>query len=50
MPETSPEILAALGQDTEPAWDRIRSGATTAVERIQPAQPLFPRVDAPAPA
>jgi methionyl-tRNA synthetase len=50
LPETSPQILAALGQDTELVWERARSGATTAVERIEPAQPLFPRVDAPAPA
>jgi methionyl-tRNA synthetase len=50
MPEISPQILAALGQEGELDWDRVRAGATAAAEGIEPAQPLFPRVDAPAPA
>jgi methionyl-tRNA synthetase len=48
LPDTSPQILAALGQDESLAWDGVRSGRTRAAEGIEPAQPLFPRVDAPA--
>jgi methionyl-tRNA synthetase len=47
LPETAPEILSALGQPEDTAWERVRSGVTVAAEGIEPARPLFPRVDAP---
>jgi methionyl-tRNA synthetase len=49
MPETAPRILAALGQDEALDWEGAGSGCTRVAEGIEPAQPLFPRVDAPAP-
>ena len=50
VPETSSRILEALGQPGDLAWDRVAYGRTEAVEGIEPAAPLFPRVDEPAPA
>jgi methionyl-tRNA synthetase len=47
LPETSPKILAALRQPEEPSWDRVRNGGTVEVEGIEPAEPLFPRIDVP---
>jgi methionyl-tRNA synthetase len=48
LPETGPQILAALGQDASLDWSGAHSGGTRAADGIEPAQPLFPRVDAPA--
>ena len=48
LPETSPRILDALGQDGVLDWEGARSGQTRAADGIAPAEPLFPRVDAPA--
>ena len=48
LPETAPQILAALGQDAGLELERARSGQTGPAEGIAPAEPLFPRVDAPA--
>jgi methionyl-tRNA synthetase len=48
LPETAPQILAALGQDAGLELERARSGQTSPAEGIAPAEPLFPRVDAPA--
>ncbi|HUC34325.1 MAG TPA: hypothetical protein VMR48_01375, partial [Gaiellaceae bacterium] len=48
LPETTPRILEALGQDTGLGWDRARSGQTQAAEGIAPAEALFPRIDSPA--
>ena len=48
LPETAPQILAALGQDGSLDWAEARAGGTRPAEGIPPAQPLFPRVDAPA--
>ena len=48
VPETSERILAALGQAPGVAWDEVAPGRAVAAERIEAAQPLFPRVDAPA--
>jgi methionyl-tRNA synthetase len=48
LPETAPRILAALGQSEDLAWENVASGRAVAAEGIQPAEPLFPRVDLPA--
>ena len=48
LPETAPRILAALGQPDDLSWDRVRRGAANAAEAIEPARPLFPRVETPA--
>ena len=48
LPETAPRILGALGQDDGLALDSARSGHTREADGIEPAEPLFPRVDAPA--
>ena len=48
LPETTPRILEALGQDGSLDWERARAGQTRAAEGIAPAEPLFPRVDSPA--
>jgi methionyl-tRNA synthetase len=50
LPETAPRILAALGQPDDLAWEVLAPGRTVAAEGIEPAAPLFPRVDAPTPA
>jgi methionyl-tRNA synthetase len=47
LPETAPLILEALRQQTEQSWDEIAPGRTVAAEGIEPATPLFPRVEAP---
>jgi methionyl-tRNA synthetase len=47
LPETSPKILAALGQSEEPTWDRVRNGVAEAVEGIDASEPLFPRIELP---
>jgi methionyl-tRNA synthetase len=48
LPETAPQILTALGQDVSLELEGARSGQTRPAEGIAPAEPLFPRVDAPA--
>jgi methionyl-tRNA synthetase len=50
LPTTSARILAALGQAPGLEWEEVAYGRTLAVEGIEPAAPLFPRVDEPAPA
>jgi methionyl-tRNA synthetase len=47
LPETAPQILRALGQSDDLAWDNVRSGRTKDAHGIVPASPLFPRVEAP---
>jgi methionyl-tRNA synthetase len=47
LPETSPRILAALGQPEEPSWDRVRNGGAVAVEGVAASEPLFPRIELP---
>jgi methionyl-tRNA synthetase len=47
VPDTAARILAALGQPAELAWEGVTAGRTAAARRIEPAPPLFPRVDAP---
>jgi methionyl-tRNA synthetase len=48
LPSTSARILEALGQPPDVAWDEVGYGRTRAVEGLEPAAPLFPRVDEPA--
>ena len=45
LPTTSPAILQALGQSTDAAWDGVRSGGLAPASGIEPAPPLFPRVE-----
>jgi len=47
LPETAPRILRALRQPEDFRWENVEAGRTIAVEGIEPATPLFPRVDAP---
>ena len=47
LPETSPKILAALGQSEEAAWDRVRNGVAEAADGIAASEPLFPRIELP---
>jgi methionyl-tRNA synthetase len=48
LPETAAKILAALGQPHELAWENVAAGRSSAAEGIEPAPPLFPRVETPA--
>jgi methionyl-tRNA synthetase len=45
LPQTAPKILEALRQSPELAWSRVSAGAAEAAEGVEPAQPLFPRVE-----
>jgi methionyl-tRNA synthetase len=47
LPETAPQILAALRQPEELGWEGVAPGRTAAAEGIEPAEPLFPRLEAP---
>jgi methionyl-tRNA synthetase len=47
LPETAPRILEALNQPVGLGWDGVAPGKAVAVEGIEPAAPLFPRLDAP---
>jgi methionyl-tRNA synthetase len=47
LPRTAPLILQALGQPEDLAWENVEPGRTVSAEGIEPATPLFPRVDAP---
>lgn len=49
LPETSARILVALGQPLDLAWENVAFGRTVAASGIEAAQPLFPRIDTPAP-
>ena len=48
LPETAPRILGALRQPDDLAWDRVRNGTAIEVDGIEPAPPLFPRIELPA--
>jgi methionyl-tRNA synthetase len=48
LPETTPRILEALGQPADFDWSRVSPGETVETEGVEPAPPLFPRVEAPA--
>jgi methionyl-tRNA synthetase len=47
LPRTAPEILRALGQPEDLAWENVDYARTIETDGIEPAAPLFPRVDAP---
>jgi methionyl-tRNA synthetase len=47
VPETSEQILSSLRQPADLAWSTVAAGLAVEVEGIDPAAPLFPRVDAP---
>jgi methionyl-tRNA synthetase len=48
LPKTAPRILSALGQPEDYAWENVVAGRTVAAEGVEPAAPIFPRLDAPA--
>jgi methionyl-tRNA synthetase len=50
LPETAPRILAALNQSGDLSWERVRTGVADEVDGIAAAEPLFPRIELPAPA
>jgi methionyl-tRNA synthetase len=47
LPETAPKILAALRQDGDLSWERIRNGIAAETNGIAAAEPLFPRIELP---
>jgi methionyl-tRNA synthetase len=47
LPESAPRILEALNQPSDLAWAGVAPGRAVPVEGIEPADPLFPRVDSP---
>jgi methionyl-tRNA synthetase len=47
LPATAPRILEALKQPADLGWENVEAGRTAAVDGVEPATPLFPRVDAP---
>jgi methionyl-tRNA synthetase len=49
LPESAPRILEALGQPSDDlSLERIRRGSAEAAGGIEPASPLFPRIELPA--
>jgi methionyl-tRNA synthetase len=48
LPETTPAILRALGQPEDFSWSQVAEGGIREADGIEAAQPLFPRVEAPA--
>jgi methionyl-tRNA synthetase len=48
VPRSSAAIIAALGQPADVRWENVAPGRVAAAVGIEPAPPLFPRVDAPA--
>jgi methionyl-tRNA synthetase len=48
VPATSNAILDALGRPTGIEWENVAAGKTGPLEGIEPATPLFPRIDEPA--
>lgn len=47
LPETALLILRALKQPEDRSWENVEYGRAVAAEGIEPAAPLFPRVDLP---
>jgi len=50
LPESAPRILAALEQGSDLSWERVRTGVAAEVDGIAASEPLFPRIELPAPA
>ena len=48
LPDTSERILAALGADADLDWAQVAYGKLGALEGVEAAVPLFPRIDRPA--
>ena len=48
LPHTAPKILASLRQPIDPTWDRVAAGRVGTTDGIEPAEPLFPRIELPA--
>jgi len=48
MPTTAPKILDSLRQPLDVGWENVAYGRTSATSGIEPAEPLFPRIDPPA--
>ncbi|MGI8605641.1 MAG: methionine--tRNA ligase [Gaiellaceae bacterium] len=48
LPETAPRILGALGQPGDLAWNGVAYGGALPAGDIEPASPLYPRVESPA--
>jgi methionyl-tRNA synthetase len=48
VPEASARILVALGQPDGLEWERVAAGRLAAAGDIRGAEPLFPRIEAPA--
>jgi methionyl-tRNA synthetase len=47
LPETAPRILGALRQPVDVSLEQVAYGKAGATDGIEPAAPLFPRVDLP---
>jgi methionyl-tRNA synthetase len=47
LPETTERILVALGQPVVLDWDEVAYGRARPASGVEPAPPLFPRVDEP---
>ena len=47
LPETAPRILQSLNQPVDLSWEGVAPGKAVVAEGIDPAAPLFPRVEAP---
>lgn len=45
LPVTTPAILNALGQSADVAWGGVRSGGLSEAGGVEPAPPLFPRIE-----
>jgi methionyl-tRNA synthetase len=48
VPSTSSAVLEVLGSPTGIEWENVAPGKTPELEGIEPAAPLFPRIDEPA--
>jgi methionyl-tRNA synthetase len=48
LPDAAGRILAALGQPAEFDWERVAAGRLENATGIRGAEPLFPRIEAPA--
>jgi len=49
LPESAPRILAALGQSGDLSWERVRNRVAAGADGVGAAEPLFPRIELPAP-